>query len=137
MGNPDQVPAGAILDRWSEKAWDNGVQIEDFAELESLAVRTANSVYEITVLDGQRGDVLVRGGQFFPQWTPVHLSGCTLGGSFLKRRGIYVGMKIEFVPQPTQMVSKVVIDPVTGEKEFLLGHKVITTSPVQSIGVIL
>ena len=137
MADTERVPAGAILDRWSEKEWDNGVQIDDFAELESIAVRTANSVYEITVLDGKRGDVLVRGGKYFPQWTPAHLSGSTLGGTFLKRRGIYVGMKIEFVPQPTEMVSKVIIDPATGQKEFLLGHKVITTSPVQSIGVVL
>jgi len=45
-------------------------------------------------------------------------------------------MKMEFVPQPVEMVSKTVIDPETGKEEFLLGHRVITTSPVQSIGIV-
>jgi hypothetical protein len=35
-----------------------------------------------------------------------------------------------------EMVSETVHDPVTGQKEFLLGHKAILTSPVQSIGII-
>jgi len=37
----------------------------------------------------------------------------------------------------TEMVTKVVYDPTTGRQEFLLGHRVITTSPVQSIGIVL
>lgn len=36
-----------------------------------------------------------------------------------------------------EMVSKVVYDRTTGEKEILLGHKVLKTSPFQSIGVII
>jgi hypothetical protein len=137
MDTPPSVPRAAMLDAWSEQEWNNGLQIDDLAELESLAVRTQNSIYEITVLDGRRGEVLVRGGDYFPERTPALLSGSTLGGTFLKRHGIYVGMKMEFVPQPTQMVSKVVYDPTTGQKEFLLGHRVITTSPVESIGIVL
>ncbi len=136
MDNISSVPRGAMLDAWSEHAWDNGVQIDQLEELETLAVRTKNSLYEITVLDGRRGEVLVRGGQFFPERTPVQLAGSTLGGMFLKRHGIYVGMKMEIVPQPVEMVSKVVYEPGTGQKEFLLGHKVITTSPVESIGIL-
>lgn len=133
----NSVPRAAMLDAWSEQDWTNGVQIDDLEELETLAVQTRNSVYEITILDGRNGEVLVRGGEFFQERTPALLAGSTIGGSFLKRHGIYVGMKMEIVPQPTQMVSKVVYDPVTGQKEFLLGHKVITTSPVQSIGIVV
>ncbi|MGA9883914.1 MAG: hypothetical protein WBQ34_09370 [Candidatus Acidiferrales bacterium] len=134
---PLKIPAGAILDRWSEKEWDDGVQIEQMAELEQLAVRTRNSVYEITVLNGYAGEVLVRGGEFFPVRTAVRLEGSTLGGSILKWRGIYVGLQMEIVPEPVEMVSQLVYDPATGEKEILSGPKVLKTSPVQSIAVVI
>ncbi len=81
---PLKIPAGAVLDCWSEKEWNDGVQIEQTGELEQLAVRTRNSVYEITVLNGLTGEVLLRGGEFFPVRTAVRLEGSTLGGSILK-----------------------------------------------------
>ena len=130
-------PKGTMLDAWSDSEWNDGVQIDEIEELTTLAVRTANSVYEITVLNGHTGEVLVRGGAFFPERTPVRLEGSTCGGSILKRRGIYVGLRLEIVPQPVELVSRVEHDPATGEKEVLLGHKVITTSSIQSIGIIL
>jgi hypothetical protein len=129
-------PSGAILDAWSHSEWNNGVQIDQIEELTTLAVRTTNSLYEITVLDGRTGDVLLRGGEFFPVRTAVRLEGSTCGGSLLKRHGIYVGLRMEIIPQPVESVSRVEYDPTTGDKEILLGHKVITTSPIQSIGVV-
>ena len=137
MPQQDFISTGAILDRWSEKEWGDGVQIDQMEELEQLAVRTRNSIYEITVLNGRTGDVLVRGGEFFPVGTAVRLEGSTFGGSILKCRGIYVGLQMEIVPEPLEVVSKVVYDPTTGEREILLGHKVIKTSTVQSIGVVI
>jgi hypothetical protein len=65
------------------------------------------------------------------------LEGSTCGGSILKRRGIYVGLRMEIVPQPVELVCREGYDPVTGEKEILLGHKVITTSSIQSIAVVI
>jgi hypothetical protein len=84
-------PKGAILDAWSDSEWNEGIQIDQMEELTTLAVQTSNSLYEITVLNGHTGEVLVRGGEFFPVRTPVRLEGSTCGGSILKRRGIYVG----------------------------------------------
>jgi hypothetical protein len=130
-------PRSAILDAWSDSEWNEGVQIDQIEELTTLAVRTTNSLYEVTVLDGHTGEVLIRGGEFFPERTPVRLEGSTCGGSILKRRGIYVGLRMEIVPQPVELVSRVEYDPTTGEKEILLGHKVITTSSIQSIGIVL
>ena len=137
MENTSWVPRAALLDAWSDYAWNNGIQIETMQELETLAVRTKNSVYEITVLCGRTGEVLVRGGKFFPERTPALLTGSTFGGSILRMGGIYVGMRMEIAPQPVEMISDVAIDPTTGEKEFLLGPRVVTTSPVQTIGVVL
>jgi hypothetical protein len=130
-------PRDAMLDAWSDSEWNNGVQIDQIEELTTLAVQTSNSLYEVTVLNGQTGEVLVRGGDLFPVRTPVRLEGSTFGGSILKRRGIYVGLRMEIVPQPVELVSRVAYDPTTGEKEILLGHKVITTSSIQSIGIVI
>jgi hypothetical protein len=68
-------PKGAILDAWSDSEWNDGVQIDQMEELTTLAVQTSNSLYEITVLNGHTGEVLVRGGEFFPVRTPVRLGG--------------------------------------------------------------
>ena len=137
MDNSSSVARAAMLDAWSKRVWTDGVQIDEMEELETLAVRTQNSIYEIAILCGRTGDVLVRGGNYFAVWTPARLAGSTFGGTLLKMFGIYVGMKMEIVPQPVEMVSKVIHDPNTGKDEFLLGHKAIVTSPVQSIGAVL
>ena len=84
------------LESWTSLPWANGVQLGDLRALETLEVRTKNSVYEITVTDPRRGEVLVRGGTFFPVYTRVRLAGASLAGSFLKVFGIYVGFSIEF-----------------------------------------
>ena len=58
MDNTSCVPRAALLDAWSDDEWTNGIQLDQMAELETLAVRTQNSVYEITVLCGRTGEVL-------------------------------------------------------------------------------
>ena len=136
MDKTSCVPRAALLNAWSDEQWTKGIQIDQLAELETLAVRTQNSVYEITVLCGRTGEVLVRGGRFFPKWTPALLAGSTLGGSLLRSGGIYLGMKMEISPQPAEIISKIVHDPTTGQNEFLLGRSVITTSPVQEIAML-
>jgi hypothetical protein len=89
------VPADAILDRWTQHEWTDGIQIDDLPDLETLVVRTMNTLYEIIVISGRTGEILVRGGQFFPELTPAGLAGSSLGGSFLKMRGIYRGFRME------------------------------------------
>ncbi len=135
MDTSTRVPRAAMLNAWSAEPAPRGIRIDQMAELETLTVRTQNSVYEITVLCGRTGEVLVRGGRFFPEWTPAVLTGSTLGGSLLRSGGIYLGMKMEIAPQPAEMITKVVQDPVTGQNEFLVGRNVITTSLVQEIAV--
>jgi len=100
-----RIPAAADLETWSNKEWNDGVQIDRLADLETLAVETINSTYEITIVSGHGGDVLVRGGQFFPEKTQAHLAGATFGGSFLKLRGIYLGMRMEFLHEGRRIVT--------------------------------
>ena len=83
------------MDTWSSHDWSEGVQLEAMRDMETLTVRTENSTYEITVISGRTGEILIRGGRFFPELTSARLAGCSLGGSFLKLRGIYVGFSLE------------------------------------------
>src|SRR5437870_9048838 len=87
--------AGALLDTWSSHNWTEGVQLETIQDMKSLAVHTQNSIYEITVICGRTGDILIRGGHFFPEFTAARLAGSSLGGSFLKLRGVYIGFNLE------------------------------------------
>ena len=81
------------------------VQIDAVAELETLAVRTRNNTYEITVISPATGEVLVRGGLFFPDHTRVRLAGSSLGGSFLRCRGIYLGFRMELQHEGETIVT--------------------------------
>jgi hypothetical protein len=116
-GNPetriDRVPAGALLDRWCETSWENGLQVDHMRDMQSVKVHTVNSVYELRIISADECQVLLRGGKHFPELTPVRFSGSTFGGSFIKTRGIYLGFCMEF---------------------SLGGLRIFTTSPVQWIG---
>jgi hypothetical protein len=124
--NKDSVPAGAILDTWTQDPWTNGVQIDRMEDMQKLAVQTANNLYEIIIIGGHDGDVLVRGGRFFPELTPAHLAGATLGGSFCKMRGIYVGFRMEFAANGQRIITSpvqtiVVLEP-EDDKEIRGSH---------------
>jgi hypothetical protein len=107
----EAVPAVAVLDNWAHAQWTDGCQIDQLPALQALRVFTMNHLYEIIVIASHEGRVRVRGGQFFPEWRDVWLAGCSLGGSFLKLRGVYTGFCMEL--------------HVDGE--------VIVTSPVQKL----
>ena len=107
------VPAAAVLSTWHAHDWQHGVGLHDLNALDRVTVRTRHSVYELIVSSPPTGDVLVRGGEFFPEFTPARLAGSTLGGSFLKVRAIHVGFRLE----------------------LSLGQQFVLTSPVQSISV--
>jgi hypothetical protein len=104
-GSRDSIPRAAILDTWAQDAWKNGIQIDRLEDMQRVAVHTANSLYEIIVISGHDGDVLVRGGKFFPELTPANLAGATMGGSFCKMRGIYVGFRMEFSANGQRIIT--------------------------------
>ena len=122
------VPATAILSNWTEQNWDqcDGVQVDTLDVMDRVLVRTFNSVYEIIVQSGRRGDALVRGGRFFQEFTRVHIAGSSLGGSFLKQLGIYVGLRMElFVDGETVLTSPVTaisVRPLESSADRLASH---------------
>jgi hypothetical protein len=88
--------------------------VDGMQDMEKLIIQTRNSVYEIIVIDAPSGEILIRGGQMFPELTPARLTGATLGGSFCKMRGIYAGFRMEINANGSRTV----------------------TSPVESIGIV-
>ena len=64
--------------------------------MQRLVIRTYQHAYEIFVRSGPAGEVLVRGGRFFQDFTEAKLVGSSLGGGFLKQFGVYVGLRLEF-----------------------------------------
>ena len=96
---------GALLDAWSGHHWQDGIQVEQLSDLSKLTVLTENSSYEITIICGPTGEILIRGGRFFPEFTAARLAGSSLGGSFLKVRGIYVGFSMEIHDSERSIVT--------------------------------
>jgi hypothetical protein len=92
---PREPTPSTALDAWSQYPWSDGVQVDELSALDTVAVQTRNTRYEITIVDGRNGEVLVTGGRFFPVPTRVRINGCTLGGSCLKWRGVYPGFLME------------------------------------------
>ena len=103
-------PALAVLSNWSDQDWSqaDGLQLETREDLDRILVRTRNSVYELIVECGAKGEVLVRGGSFFPLFTKVQLAGSSFGGSFLKQFGIYVGLCMELFHDGQRIVTSTV-----------------------------
>ena len=70
--------------------------METLPHMQRIILRTHQQTYEIFVRSGATGDVLVRGGRFFQEFTEARLTGSSLGGGFLKQYGVYVGLRTEF-----------------------------------------
>ncbi len=84
------------------------MQVDALHDLDMLLVRTMNTVYDITVVTARTGEVIVRGGRFFPQPTRAVILGSSLGGAFLKLRGIYCGFALEVYASGTRIVTSAV-----------------------------
>jgi len=93
------------LQWWSDHEWNGGVDFNALHGLEQFTVRTKNTRYDITVLSPATGDVLIRGGKFFPEHTRAQLAGCSLGGSFLKLRTIHAGFLMEILHGGQRIVT--------------------------------
>ncbi len=98
-------PAGAFLDEWVSHDWASGLQTDCLPERGFVTVETENSRYELTILCGRTGDVLVRGGQFFPEETPARLAGSSLGGSLLRLRAIHIGFRMELYAHERSIIT--------------------------------
>jgi hypothetical protein len=95
LSNVDGRHIAASLDAWLARDWSQGVHLAALDEFQQLHICTQNTLYEIIVIN-HCGDVRVRGGRYFPDWTAARLAGSTAGGSCLRRLGINLGLQMEF-----------------------------------------
>jgi hypothetical protein len=102
------LPSPADFDSWTSHDWSNGVEIDDLAPYDRVTVRTRNSTYEMIVTCPETAEVLVRGGAFFRDFTRAHVAGSSLGGSFLKLRGVYAGFQLELVSNRIPVITTAV-----------------------------
>ena len=121
---PARVPTSGLLSSWSAHDWRGGVHVNDLSVLERLIVTTANSTYEIVLVAAGSADILVRGGAYFPVFTPARLAGSSLGGSFLKLRSVHVGFRLEIatdrgfiITSPVRTVS--IAPPITDSNDIM------------------
>lgn len=84
---------------------EKGVAIAALEPGTGLTVRTANSQYHFTVIDGARHRVLVEGGNHFPEATPAVLQGSTKGGRLLKTGWIGEGLHVELSVGPRCIIT--------------------------------
>jgi hypothetical protein len=116
------VPAVAVLENWANADWTDGCQVDQLADMQPLTVITRNHLYEMFVIAGQEGRVRVRGGLFFPEWRDATLAGCSLGGSFLKLRGVYAGFCMELYVDGEAIITSPVQKLTLTRFDDLLPH---------------
>ena len=97
--------AATTLDAWTAHDWSQGVLLSDLAPYDQLIVRTRNSIYEIIVVSPHTSSVMLRGGAFFPEFTPARVAGSSLGGSFLKLHGVCAGFRLELVTDDQPIIT--------------------------------
>jgi hypothetical protein len=92
----DLVPRRCTLDGFAAEAgFTEGINVREAEPLVPILVTTQHSLYRIIPLRWGDSDVLIQGGQFFPEPTEARLTGSTFGGSILKMHWINVGMHME------------------------------------------
>ena len=101
-------------------ATHDDVRLDSCSELEWIIVRTRNSTYELIVLSGDTGEVMVRGSGRFKDFTHATVAGSTLGGSAIKLRTICAGYRLELrldgkrKPVVTSRVERVSVCRIPG-----------------------
>ena len=105
---PECVPNPATLEAWSGHTWESGVQVDRLRDLDTVRVCTRNTIYEVTIVSAEMGEAIVLGGRFFPEHRRAVILGCSLGGAFLKLRGIYCGFSLELYSTGTRIVTSAV-----------------------------
>ena len=87
------------------------IYVDSCAAQDTIVITTRSNIYELVVLRGDRGDVLVRGGRHFTEVTPVLFLGSIADDGSVEPHTIGIGLRMKFV----------------------CGDRFVITSPVQSL----
>jgi hypothetical protein len=72
------------------------IHIDSCAAQDTIVVTTLSSVYELIVLRGDQGDVLVRGGRHFAEFRRVLFLGSAAAGGAIEPHTVDVGLRMTF-----------------------------------------
>ena len=84
------------------------IDIASCTPFETIVASTEGSVYELIVLRGRRGKVLVRGGQHFATFCPVLFVGSMRPDGATERQTIEIGARMTFRHEDTVIVTSVI-----------------------------
>jgi hypothetical protein len=84
------------------------IDLGSCAVRETIVVNTRASVYELIVLRGAEGDVLVRGGSHFPEFRSVLFVGSIAEDGSLHPRTIDIGLRMQFICEDQLVITSVV-----------------------------
>src|SRR5688572_14339020 len=102
-GEGTVVAHGSTLDGFVAAATGIGVALGSVEPLTSLVVETRNTRYHIIV---RRSDeIVIQGGSFFPDPTPAHFEGASLGSSLLRLGWIGLGLRMEIRANGQRIVT--------------------------------
>ena len=87
------------------------IYVDSCEAQETIVITTRSSVYELVFLRADRGDVLVRGGRYFTEFSPVLFLGSIADDGSFNPGTIDVG----------------------GRLKFVFGEQFVITSPVESL----
>ena len=94
----------------------NAIRLAACDQFETIVVNTRRSVYEIIILDGKSGAVLVRGGSDFPEFRRATFVGSTTDGRAVKVNTIDVGLRMELHIGRGSVITSPVAAIVRGDR---------------------
>jgi hypothetical protein len=84
------------------------IDLVSCAAFERIIANTGSSVYEVIVLRGEHGKVLVRGGKHFTTFCPVMFVGSMRPTGTIERHTIEIGLRMKFYFEEMVVVTSVV-----------------------------
>ena len=93
---------------YSEKPSATSIDLGSCAAFERIVAETGSSVYEVIVLRGEHGTVLVRGGKHFTTFCRVLFAGSTRPSGATERHTIEIGLRMKFCFEEMVVVTSVV-----------------------------
>ena len=98
------------------------IDIASCEAAETVVVKTRSSVYELVVLRGNCGDVLVRGSSRFKRFCPALFVGSIRNDGALERHTIAIGLRMKFyvdnlviITSPVESLSRHLASAATTE----------------------
>ncbi len=84
---------------------EGGIHLSRLKPGTRVVVKTKNSIYEMTVIEGNR--IWLKGGKYFPEFVERYFLGSTWGGACLKLHWVGYDMRMEFTNSSNGVVETI------------------------------